>query len=382
MEIKEITKQEEWEGFLSQIPKEEKTFLHSFNWGQFHLLLKEKIYRLGIYENKILIAVALVIKVKARRGNFLLIPHGPIIEQKAKSKRQNSDLKPKKDLIQELVAFLKVLAKQEKCCFIRMATTLERNQENENIFKGLGFRQAPFHTHPDLTWLLDISKPEEDLLKKMRKTTRYLIKQGLQMPGLKIEKSINQEDVSVFNKIYQETAKRHDFTPFSLNYLKKELTAFSPENIIILKAIYQNEVLASSMIIFWQGIGFYHQGASTHKYAKIPGAYLMQWEGIKEAKQRGCALYNFWGIAPVFAETKTGNSKSETLNHKQVQNSKFKMQNVLSKAKRHPWHGLSLFKMGFGGYAKEYLKTQDLPLSKRYYLVRYFEFLRKFKRHL
>ncbi|MCG2689751.1 peptidoglycan bridge formation glycyltransferase FemA/FemB family protein [Candidatus Parcubacteria bacterium] len=352
MEIKEITNKEEWERFLEPIPKEEKTFLHSFQWGQFQLLLKEKIYRLGIYENNVLMAVALVIKVKAKRGNFLLIPHGPIIQvQSSKFKVQSLGF---------LINFLKVLAKQEKCCFIRVATTFERTKENENIFKEFGFKQAPFHTHPDLTWLLDISKPEEDLLKEMRKTTRYLIKQGLQIPELKIEKSVEKRDVKVFNKFYQETASRHDFTPFSLNYLNKELEAFLPDNILVLKAVFNGEALASSFIIFWGGVGFYHQGASTHKHPKVPATYLMQWQAIREAKQRGCSLYNFWGIADL--------------------SSKFKVKS--SKLKKHPWAGLSLFKMGFGGYAKEYLKTQDLPLSKRYYLTRYFEFLRKWKRHL
>ena len=357
MEIKEITKQEEWEGFLSQIPKEEKTFLNSWQWGQFQLLLKDTIWRLGIYENNTLMALALVIKVKARRGNFLLVPHGPIIQVQS-SKFKACLPVGRVQSLGCLVDFLKVLAKKEKCCFIRMATTIERTKENENIFKGLGFIEAPLHTHPELTWLLDISKAEENLLKEMRKTTRYLVKQGMKMDNLTIEKSTDEKDAAVFNKIYQETAKRHDFTPFSLNYLNKELEAFLPDNILILKAVYKGEALASAFIIFWQGIGFYHQGASTHKHPKVPAAYLMQWEAIKEAKQRGCSLYNFWGVIPLL-----------TANH-------------TPQTSKHPWAGLSLFKMGFGGYAKEYLKTQDRPLSKKYYLTRYFEFLRKWKRHL
>lgn len=334
MEIKEIKDQNIWESFLESIPKEEKTFLHSWQWGKFQQLLGEKIWRLGFYRANTLTAICLAIKVKARRGNFFLIPHGPLGE-------------PKAEVLKLLISALK--AKKENCCFIRIATTWQRNKTNEDIFRELGFKQAPFHTNPELTWLLDISKKEEDLLKEMRKTTRYLIKQGLKTEGLEIKTSQSKEDVLVFNKIYQTTAQRHDFTPFSLEYLNKELEAFSPGNILIFKAVYQGKVLASSMVIFWQGIGFYHQGASLP--SKIPSAYLMQWQAIREAKQRGCSLYNFWGIAE-------------------------------SKSKKHPWYGLSLFKIGFGGQAKEYLKTQDLPLSKRYYLTRAFEYLRKWKRHL
>ena len=109
------------------------------------------------------------------------------------------------------------------------------------------------------------------------------------------------------------------------------------------------------MVIFWQGIGFYHQGASVN--SKIPASYLLQWEAIKEAQRRGCHLYNFWGIAPI-------NDNCEIMN------------------KKHPWAGLSLFKMGFGGEPKQYVKTQDLPLSKKYWLTYLFEKARKLKRGL
>jgi len=38
--------------------------------------------------------------------------------------------------------------------------------------------------------------------------------------------------------------------------------------------------------------------------------------------------------------------------------------------------------MGFGGVEKEYLKTQDFPLSEKYWLAFLFEKLRKRKRGL
>ncbi len=106
------------------------------------------------------------------------------------------------------------------------------------------------------------------------------------------------------------------------------------------------------MVIFWSGIGFYHQAASLSKYAKFSIPYLLQWEAIKEAKKRGCKLYDFWGFTDPEKEPK------------------------------HPWAGPTLFKMGFGGYKKEYVKTQDFPLSKKYWLTYIFEKLRKTKRGL
>lgn len=335
IEIKEIENKEMWEGFLRC--QENKTFLQSWNWGQFQQKLGEKVWRFGIFEGENLLAVCLVILVKARRGKFLLVPHGPVIKVQS---------------LEILLRKLKEIAKEEKCSFIRMATVWKRSEENKKLFQNLGFQRAPLHTHPELTWVLDLKPSENELLQKMRKTTRYLIRQAEKNPDLKIVKSYNIEDIKIFNQLYQETVKRHHFTPFSLNYLEQEFLSFSQDNgAVIFLAKCKNDYLAAAVVLYWQGIGFYHQGASVN--SKVPAAYLMQWEAIKEAKIRGCAEYNFWGVA-----------------------------DSSLKLRGHPWAGLSLFKMGFGGSERAYLPTQDLPLSWRYWPIRWFERLRKMKRGL
>jgi lipid II:glycine glycyltransferase (peptidoglycan interpeptide bridge formation enzyme) len=293
----------------------------------------------------------LVIKILAKRGNFLFVPHGPII----KFQIPNFKFQILKFLLEEL----KKLAKKEKCDFIRIAPIFERNEENEKIFKELGFREAPIHIHPEITWELDISIPEEELLKGMRKTTRYLIRQAIKNKEIEILRSEKIEDLKEFNKIYRETAKRHRFVPFSFDYLKDEFLAFKDDKqILIILGKYKGEIVSGGVFVFWQKIGFYHHGASSQKYPKIPVSYLMIWEAIREAKSRGCKKFNFWGIAPLI------NSKL------QIPNSK------------HPWAGLTLFKMGFGGYKREYVKTQDFPISKKYWLCYLIEKIRKKRRGL
>ncbi|GAI31542.1 unnamed protein product, partial [marine sediment metagenome] len=46
----------------------------------------------------------------------------------------------------------------------RVAPIWERTEENEKIFKDLGLRTAPLHTHPEITWQLNLEKSEEELL--------------------------------------------------------------------------------------------------------------------------------------------------------------------------------------------------------------------------
>ena len=333
IEIKEIKNKEIWENFLKEC--EEKTFLQSWNWGEFQKMMGNKIWRLGIFENSKLVNLILTIEIEAKRGTFLFIPH--LVSSK---------------YLQVLVNYLKALSREEKADFIRISPILERNEENIKIFKELGFRDAPIHMHPEVTWELDIKKPEEELIAQMRKTTRYLIRQAQKNSDIRIEQSLELRDIEKFNQLYQETVDRHHFVPFSLEYLKNEFLAFlQNDQLSIFLGKYKNDLVSGGIFIFWQNIAFYHHGASSLRYPKIPVSYLLLWEAIREAKNRGCKKFNFWGIAP-------------------------------ENQRNHPWHGLTLFKMGFGGYKKEYVKTQDLQISKKYWLNFIIEKLRKTKRGL
>ena len=347
MEIKEIKDKQIWENFLSEC--QEKTFLQSWNWGKFNEEMGNKIWRLGIYEQPAsgidyLTGIAFLVKIPARRGIFFSCPHGPVIKSQF--------LSLKSEILKTLLDKIKELAKQERAVFLRLSPVWERNEENIELFKKNGFLQAPILLHPDLTWELNLLPSEEELFSKIRKTTRYLIRQARNNKEIEIIQSRVLKDIESFNKIYQETVNRQIFVPYSLDYLIKEFLCFEPDNqIVIFLGKYRQEIVSSAIVLFCSEGAFYHHGATSLKYPKIPVSHLLQWEAIKEAKKRGCKSYNFWGIAP-------------------------------ENSPNHPWQGFTLFKKGFGGEKKECVKTQDLLFSGRYWLVYLFEKERKEKRRL
>lgn len=343
MEIRDIADKTTWEAFLADC--REKSFLHSWNWGVFQESLGEKIWRLGVYQENTLVAVALVIRHHARRGSFLLVPHGPVVmEHEAWSKEQ---------ILKILLEKLKEIAKTEKVDFIRISPIAKRSKEQELLFKNLGFRLRALHSHPESSWKLDITPTEEQLLAGMRKSTRYLLRQAEKDSDLEIYQSFDPKDVELFNEMHREVVKHQKFVPFSLEYFQKEFASFLPDKeIALFIAKYQGKTIAASYGIFWSGMAFYHHAALLPEYKKVPASYLLQWTAIREAKRRGCTIYDFWGYSdPV-------------------------------KYPKHPYSGPTLFKMGFGGYCDEYVKTQDFPLTKKYWLNYIIETMRRIHRGL
>ncbi len=343
MEVKLITQQEVWEECVAG--SAEKTFLHSWHWGEFQQAMREKVWRLGIYEGEAILAVALVVCVKAKRGTFLLVPHGPVVRQEAEHKKE--------EILKAVVSHCSNLAKEEGVAFIRINPIWKRTQEHTDMFDRLRFFRAPIQMHPEASWKLDLRPAEDELFKNMRRTTRYLIRQAEKNPNIVIRKSTDLRDLEVFSKMHERVSLRQHFVPFSIEYLKKEFEIFLRDSqILLLFGEYEGKVAAASFVVFWSGIGFYHHAASLPEFAKLSIPYLLQWEAIKEAKNRGCDLYDFWG----YVDPKTRPS--------------------------HPWAGPTLFKMGFGGEAHEYVYTQDLPLNFQYWTTFLFETLRRIRRGL
>lgn len=338
LDFVEINEKSIWEDFLEGC--EEKTFLNSFAWADFNERLQNKVWRFGLVENNNLLAIFLAVKILAKRGSFIFLPHCPVFSESLRSREEEG--------LSAILSKLKEIGKKERIDFLRFAPLWPDDSKNRLLFKKLGFRLAPLHIHPEVTWELDISGSEDELLKGMRKTTRYLVRSALKNKDLFAIESEKLDDLKDFYQLYLETARRQKFVPFSYDYLEKEFLSFLPEKeIIVLNIKHQGNLLAGGIFIFWQGIGFYHHGASLP--SKIPAVYLLIWEAIKRAKERGCKKFNFWGI---------------TLK------------------KNHPWEGLTFFKQGFGGRVKQYVPTQDFVLTKRYWINFLIEKLRKAKRRL
>lgn len=323
----------EWETFLLAQPM--PSFLQSWNTKTMNERLGHKALALGMYDQGVLVGVCLIDAVRAKRGNYLYAAYGPVLTEW------------KAEYIQALVEYLSAYAKKGSFHFLRFAPFVEDSQKIRELFASCGFKTSPIHVLAETVWLLDIRPSEDDLMKGMRKTTRNLVRRAVK-EQVKVQFSSDPQALEQFIAMHKETEARHQFVAYSTNLFREQVAAFAGDNqVSVIRASHQDTLIASAIIMYYGSSAAYHHGASIH--SKIPAAYLLQWEAIKEAKKRGESHYNFWGIAE-------------------------------SEDKKHPFYGLSLFKKGFGGHVMRLLPSQDLPLSPRYGLTYIIESIRRIRR--
>lgn len=342
--IKEIQDQSIWTDFFNKVGS--ISFHQSYEWGNFQTALHYEIARLGIYDSEKLVGIALIIKIRSKRGHFLFIPHGPLYDiptVQLALELPESQYDYICTLHKELTNYLSELAKKEHFSFIRIAPSFSNKELHKKLFTDLGYRDAPIYMHAETMWALDISGTEEEILAKMRKNTRYDIRKGLK-EGIVVEQTNDESALDLFWRLYEKTFTREHFTPFPKKYIQDEFNSFkkSKNSTFFLgktppKSAHRgpSEILAGSLIIFTKSCAFYHQGASIHSTLPVP--HQVQWQTILEAKRRGCRFYNLYGIY------KPGRTPKS-------------------------WEGLSLFKRGFGGFQIDYLPTQDYIISPKYYI--------------
>ena len=192
---------------------------------------------------------------------------------------------------------------------------------------------------------------EDELLADMRRQTRYEVRRAAKQ-GITVEKLQNEEIFKEFRKVQAETAKRQGFVPPNLKTLMAEREAFGNNIAIYVAKTSEGSPIAYGMIIKDGKEGDYYEAASTDLNRKMPGAYALLWQVMKDLKVEGYERFNLWGIAPAGQPN-------------------------------HRYAGVTTFKTGFGGEVVEYVPAHDLVITKSKYLKNWIvETVRKKKRHL
>lgn len=193
------------------------------------------------------------------------------------------------------------------------------------------------------TAMIDLSLTEVEIRSNFKQKTRYNInlssKKGV---GIRVG---TMEDLPVLYKMYAETSLRDGFVIRDEGYYQTVWKTFmnskdSENNLFAVPLIAElnNEPIAAVFLFGFANRAYYLYGMSrdTHR-EKMPN-YLLQWEAIKLAKEKGCLEYDLWGAPDEFNE-------------------------------KDPLWGVFRFKIGLGASVIRTLGAWDFPTNPLYYQI-------------
>jgi lipid II:glycine glycyltransferase (peptidoglycan interpeptide bridge formation enzyme) len=220
-----------------------------------------------------------------------------------------------------------------------------------DLLAGMGLKKSPMHLAAEHTVIINLAKSEDDILAGMRRQTRYEVRQATKR-GIIVEKDDSEAIFREFHAVQAETARRQKFVPPSLKVLLAEREAFAGNIMIYVAKTAEGEPIAYGLIIKNGREADYYEAASTPLNRKLPGAYALLWQAIKDLKKEGYERFNLWGIAPAGQP-------------------------------HHRYAGVTTFKTGFGGDIVEYVPAHDMVISQFGYLKNLtVETIRRKRRHL
>jgi lipid II:glycine glycyltransferase (peptidoglycan interpeptide bridge formation enzyme) len=334
MQLAELSSadKESYNRFVAQAPS--GSFLQSWDWGQWQAAQGRQPIRYKIVDDSgETTAVIQLIKMPLPFGRFYLYaPYGPVVSgQWAVGSGQ---------LLQELrkkfadAVFVRVEPKDT----VLSTTHYPLLTKSSNI-------------QPGKTLLIDLTKSEQQLLAEMHPKTRYNIKVA-QKYGVEIK---DEFDISVGHGLFAkeaigliaQTAQRQGFKDYGSGYYHKIINFFTVSNrgdlkLHIYKAIYQNQILASAVMVDFPAEGgsasgggtrTFLFGGSSDEHRNVMAPYLLHWQAMRDAKVGGMVAYDFWGT-----ETASGEIP-----------------------------GFVRFKLGFGGQEKTFAGAYDIIIKKALY---------------
>lgn len=319
---------------LEILSRKENNVFQADSWADFQAGLKRKSW--VVKGDNI---QGLVLKYPLYKDKYYFFsPRGPIMNKNAKLK----DLKL-------FLRKVEALAREEKAVFYR----IEPYQLDQSDIYKFGFRKIARHApvsqqfSPENTLVLDITKPEEKIMAQMKPKWRYNINLASRK-GVKIREGKTEKDVAIFYELTKEMEKRGGYTGHEADVYKKMFKALKNKDLInLFIAEFEGKPIAAILVTYYGQVATYLHGASGNEKRELMPTYALQWEAIREAKKRGCRLYDFWGVAPL-------------------------------EAKNHPWEGISRFKRGFGGEELSFAGAYDLSFDKKLYKI--FSTVNKFRK--
>ena len=174
------------------------------------------------------------------------------------------------------------------------AVALMLEPDAERFETGPGWRPSPEHVLPARTLILDLARPEEELLSAMAKKTRqYVRKSGGE--DLEIRPVVTRDQLEACLAVYRETADRADFGLHEHGYYVDAFELLGEHGRIW--ASYRGE---DPVAFLWLGVSartaFELYGGMNAEGQRLRANYALKWHAIRAMREAGVARYDFGGL--------------------------------------------------------------------------------------
>jgi lipid II:glycine glycyltransferase (peptidoglycan interpeptide bridge formation enzyme) len=247
------------------------------------------------------------------------------------------------NITQTMLNELLEIGRRENCIFIQLEPNIEKANQKEYHFQNLYKSSHPLFTK--YTFILDLTKSEEELLKNMGQKTRYNIRVA-EKRGVKVVEDNSDKAFEEYLRLTKETTTRQNFYAHGEKYhrlmwetLKNQNSNTNELSAHLLKATYNGKVLVTWILFVLGDTLYYPYGASSTEYREAMASNLMMWEAIKFGKRLGLKKFDMWGALGPNPNTKD------------------------------PWYGFHRFKEGYGPKLAEFVGSYDFVINGKMYVV-------------
>jgi peptidoglycan pentaglycine glycine transferase (the first glycine) len=215
-----------------------------------------------------------------------------------------------------------------------------------SVARELRLDRGPTSVQPTRSVKIDLSD-DETLLKQMHQKTRYNVRLA-QRRGVEARiAEYSESSLRSFYELLQDTSVRNDFAIHTLEYYRRFLQLFERDAVLIFANI-DNRPVAGIVAAAFGNEAIYMYGASSTKDRAHGAGFLIQFEAMRWARERGCLRYDLWGIPPI-----------------DPQSTKVHDGDRIAGTTGSDWRGLYEFKTRFGGSIVSYPE----PLERRYHPI-------------
>lgn len=310
--------------------------LQSWEWGEARKAMGVDVLRLGEFEiNDLVEKDDLVIKKGSLKNVFQVtfhkIPYTPY-----KIGYLPRSIFPS----EKIMTFLEQLRGKKNLIFIKIEPYVEnsifKSKRSRLLFKTQKLLKSKNPLFPNWTIKIDLTKSEEELLKKMKPKTRYNIRLA-QKKGVVVREMTNNRGFEIFANLYFKTCQRQKYYGHNYQYHRIIFENLKKKIAHILIAFYKNTPLSAYEIFLFNNVLYYPYGGSSLEYRNLMGANLLMWETIKFGKRMGAKIFDMWGSLPPDYQEKNS------------------------------WAGFTRFKEGYGGEFVEMIGSFDLVFNRSLY---------------